>query len=178
MHFGFLFSVWGSPYYLKLGRYRPSNGWYCPRRRLVDLYDYSTYSKWLGWIIVVLTDAIPIAVLAGLFCAGYFFGIGSVVFFVMGLILPVKLYALLFRVQDVKSDFKKGVLLKEKPCTLKSLGLMMCTLEGPEGELFLAPIEVVAYEDAVWRTWSRAADRVSCACCTSISSVFPPDEIV
>jgi hypothetical protein len=126
----------------------------------------------------VLTDAIPIAVLAGFFCAGYFLGIGSVVFFVMGLILPLKLYALLFRIQDVKSDLKKGVLLKEKPCTLKSLGLMMCTLEGPEGELFLAPIEVVAYEDAVRRTWSRVTDRARCACCASIPSVVPPDEIV
>jgi hypothetical protein len=136
------------------------------------------YSKWLGWLIVVLTDAIPIAVLAGLLCSGYFLGIGSVVFFVMGLILSLKLYAFLFRIKDANSGSKKGALLNEKLCTLKSLGVMMYTFEGPDGELFLIPIEVAKYENIVWQIWFTMVDRVSCACCTSISSLDPPRDIV
>jgi hypothetical protein len=177
-HFGFLFSVWGDSDSLTLGWYHLYDGWHCPRRRFVKLYNYDTYSKWLGWIIVVLTDAIPIAVLAGLFCTGYFLGIGSIVFFVMGLILSLKLYVLLFRIQDIRADWKKGVFLKEKLCTLKSLGIMMCTLEGPEGELFLTPIELAEYYNFVPHAWLSVTDRVSCACCTSISALVPPGEIV
>lgn len=80
MHLGFLFSVWKNPDSFTLGAYSPFDKFLCPRSRHVSLANSKDYKKWLGWLIILLTDAIPATVLIGSICASFFLGIGSVIF--------------------------------------------------------------------------------------------------
>jgi hypothetical protein len=174
-YLGFLYSVWETSESLILGYYDCLDRIYCSKKRLAVLHCESYYSKWLGWIVILVTDAIPVAVLALLICAGYFLGIGSIASFAMGLILALQVDSLHFFFRKAHCYWQEEMCLDGKMCKSKSLGLMTCVLEGPEGELFLTLTKVAEYEHYERRHWFDLATWKVCACCTS-ATCAPPTE--
>jgi hypothetical protein len=145
---------------------------------LAILIRNKDYKKWIGWLRVLSTDAIPVALLISLLCVGYFFGVSSVVFFVMGSILALQLDSLSYRFQDIGCPWKDEMFLDGKMCKSKSLGVMTCVLEGPSGELFLTPIIVVMYDEYTRQDWFKLSNWGGCTCCSSTSSNTLSDENV
>jgi hypothetical protein len=143
-HLGFLFSVWERPDALALGYYHKCDVVYCLERRLAGLGDRREFSKWLGWLIVLSTDAIPFVLLIAFLCIIFFFGIGAFVFFLMGSALAGQLHTICDRF-GAPYLWDDKMFLDGKMCTLKFLGIMMCVLESPEGELFLVLHDVVMF---------------------------------
>jgi hypothetical protein len=131
----------------------------------------------VGWLIVISTDAIPVIVLLGLACAGYFLGIESVVYFVMGHILALQLYMLNFRFRRIRL-WDDEMFLDGKMCASKSLGVMMCVLEGPDGELFLTLTEAVLYDHLERLFWFKTAGWTGCACCSVMIDYTRPRQNV
>jgi hypothetical protein len=171
-HLGFLYSVWDNPSLdtINLGYYNIYDGVVCLKSRMVNLGQGEVYKRWLGWLIVVSTDAIPVGVIAALCGASYFFGISSIIFFMMGVILGLQLETILCRFLKVH-NWPDDIFLNGMLCTQKSLGAMMCILEGPEGELLLTLTKVVHYENFTRRYWFDELRRRSCPCCEPI---LPP----
>jgi hypothetical protein len=64
--------------------------------------------------------------------------------------------------------WEEEVFLDGKMCTVKSLGIMMCVLEGPEGELFLSNIELLMFDHETRRSWFESMADMPCRCCTSL----------
>jgi hypothetical protein len=168
-HLGFLYSVWDAPGAFFLAFYGQRDGYFCPRGRNEHL-SYTTYcNAFLGWFIVILTDAIPVAILVSLVSAGYYLGIGTLVFFSMGLVLAFQLQTLNFRFREASYYWEAEMLLGETVRNTKSLGIMTCVLEGSEGELFLGLSKSVEYDHYVRYYWLIAPGGTACACCPSTS---------
>jgi hypothetical protein len=172
-HLGFLFSVWENRDSLTLAYYHDYDKVVCSKRRFVSLTISEQYRKWVGWLIFLSTDAIPVAVLVGLLGACYFHGIGTIVFFVMGLILAFQLHTLYFRSRKACYYWKDEMFLDEKKCNTKPLGLMTCILEGPDGELFLTFPKVAWFDHYRKHVWIARAAIYICDCCSSV-----PDGVV
>jgi hypothetical protein len=166
-HCGFLFSVWEKPNSLVLGYYNKNDQVNCLRKRFVILGHEREYNKWLGWLIVLSTDAIPLAFVAALPIAGYFFGVGAVVFFLMGFVLAEQLFTIGIRF-GASHLWKEKMFLDGKVCTIDSLGAMMCVLEGPDNQLFLTLQGVLMFNHYVKRPWFASAARMPCPCCRSL----------
>lgn len=99
-HLGFLFSVWESPELIAFGYYHEYDRFRCLKKRTFALGDTREVNKWLGWLVVWLTNAIPLVLLAALLCAGYFLSIGTVLFFLMGFALATQVHAILVRFEE------------------------------------------------------------------------------
>jgi hypothetical protein len=125
------------------------------------------YRRWLGWLIVLATNAIPLVLLAALLCAGYFLSVGAVIFFFMGLLLAWQVYTTLIR---FVGDFlwKEKMLLDGKTCTRRFLGIMTCVMEGLEGELFLTTLKVIMFDHYEMYPWFSSSGRAGCQCCHSL----------
>jgi hypothetical protein len=166
-HLGFLFSVWDKPGSLTLGYYHKSDTFWCLRKRHVTLGDRREFSTWLGWLVVWITNTIPLVILTALLCAGYFLGIGTVIFFLMGVVLAEQLRILIFRL--LMPELWEGrMFLDGKTCTLKFFSAMMSILEGPEGELLLAFHDVLFFNHYTRYPWFLRAVDISCRCCSSL----------
>jgi hypothetical protein len=175
-HLGFLYSVWENSESLILGYYNWRDRVYCPKRRLAILACGKDYSKWVGWLVFLSTDVVPIAVLILLLGASYFFGVGSVIFFVMGLILVLQISTLCFRFQDIPFPWKNEMFLDGTICKSNSRGAMTCILEGPEGELFMTLIRVVLYDHYERQDWFKYSNWGGCVCCSSTPSNTPSED--
>jgi hypothetical protein len=163
-HLGFLFSVWKTPNSLILGYYDKDDEVECLKKRLIFLGNEQEYSKWLGWLIVLSTNAIPLVLLAALLCADYFLGVGTIIFFLTGLLLAWQVYTVLIRFLGNFLWMEK-MFLDGKMCTRKFLGIMTCVMEGPEGELFLTVHKTVMSEHYEMSSWFASSVRAGCQCC-------------
>jgi hypothetical protein len=164
-HLGFLFSVWESPELITFGYYHKSDKFRCLRKRTLALGDTREYNKWLGWLVVWVTNAIPPVLLATLLSAGYFLGVGIVIFFFMGLALTEQLRTAILCFGEPHL-WKDQMFLDGKMCTRKFLGVMMCVLEGPEGELILTFHDLVLFNHYTRLPWYLRAGEISCRCCS------------
>jgi hypothetical protein len=174
-HLGFLYSVWENTDSLILGYYHQRDRIFCPKRRLAILACERYYTKWIGWLRVLSTDVIPFAVLIALLCVGYFFGVSSVVFFAMGLILTLQIETLLLRFQDGPFPWKDEMFLNGKMCKSEYLGVMTCVLEGPDDKVFLTLIIVAMHDEYTRQDWFKYSNWGRCACCTLASSNIPSE---
>jgi hypothetical protein len=173
-YLGFLYSVWNGPEAFFLAYYGQSDGYFCPRERGASLSYTTNFNMLLGWLVVVLTDAIPVALLVGLVSAGYYFGFGALVFFSMGLILAFQLQTLNFRFREASYYWEVEMLLGETVRATKSLGIMTCVLEGSDGELFLGLSKSVEYDHYVRYYWLLSPGGGICKCCPSTSYLTLP----
>jgi hypothetical protein len=164
-HLGFLFSVWESPELMAFGYYDKYDTVDCLRKRTLTLGDVREFNKWLGWLVVLATDAIPLVLLATLLCAGYFLGTGTVIFFLLGVALAEQLRMLIFRLL-MPELWEDRMFLDGRMCALKLFGAMMSILEGPEGELVLAFHDAVLFNHYTRRPWFLRAAEISCRCCS------------
>jgi hypothetical protein len=108
-------------------------------------------------------------------CAGYFLGVSSVIFFVMGLILALQLDSLSFRFQDIGFPWKDEMFLDGTMCKSKYLGVMKCVLEGPKGESFLTISRVAVYDEYTRQDWFKLSNWGGCKCCSSVSTNTPSE---
>jgi hypothetical protein len=177
-HLGFLYSVWSrSDNTLCLSYYYHRDGFHCPRKRGACCAFGMSCNVYLGWLVVILTDAIPIVVPIGLVIAGWFLGVSALLFFSLGLILAFQLQSLSFRFGEDRIYWDSEMFLDEKKCTTKPRGLMTCILEGPDGELFLSLSKAVEYEHFVRDYFITWAAKRKCKCCSSVPNNALPENV-
>jgi hypothetical protein len=166
-HLGLFFSVWESPDALVLARYDERDEVICLKTRHVRLIRTKTYRKWLGWLIVLSTDAIPFALLAVLLFAGIFLGIGTVIFLIAGFVTAAQAITFIL-IRPPAFVQKDQMFLDGKLCIRKFFGVQMCILEGPEGELFLIHYMVLQFHHFFKSRWYHFASLPQCRCCQSL----------
>jgi hypothetical protein len=167
-HMGFLFSVWMNSDTVTLGYYHKDDQVNCLETRYVTLGCSWECWRWVGWIIALVTDTIPIALFAAFFSAGYYLGIGTILGFLMGFTLGSQVHTVVTRyAPSILGIWEEEMFLNGKMCTIKSLGMMTCVLEGPDGELFFTHLEVVIFNHYTKRSWFTSMARMPCRCCTS-----------
>jgi hypothetical protein len=166
-HLGLFFSVWDAPDALLLARYDEHDEVICPKTRSASLANIKMYRKWLGWSVVLLTDAIPFVLLAALLIAGFFFGIGTIMFFMAGALTAEQVITLILRFSSSRIE-EETLLLDGKLCTRKFLGMQMCVLEGPNGELLLIHYTILLFNLWSKSRWHYFESYPQCGCCQSL----------
>jgi hypothetical protein len=166
-HSGFFFSVWDHPDALTLGRYHVNDRLGCRKERTVCLGYEIKLNRWLGWPIVLITDFIPFILFAAVFSAGYFLGIGVLIFYLTGLILGLNVTTIAGGLAELR-EWDDVVFLEGKIYIRRSVGLTTCILEGPDGELILTMLEVLMFSHFTKRLWLKATAEAACPCCMSM----------
>jgi hypothetical protein len=165
-HLGFLFSVWHQSNALILGKYHRKDRLVCRKERSVSLGNEIELGKWLGWPLVLITDTIPLILLAAVFNAGYFLGMSVFVFYLMGSALAMNL--LTVSRYPIKMDpWEDEMFFEGKMYPKRHVGIVTCILEGSDGELVLSMIEVALFSHDSKRKWFESA-AWTCECCLSM----------
>jgi hypothetical protein len=125
-------------------------------------------NKWLGWPIVLITDTIPLLFLAAVLSAGYFLGISTLVFYLLGLTLAMNLLTVSSRLQNFYV-WEDAMFLEGKTYFKRYAGMVTCILEGSDGELVLTMIDVAMFNHFIKREWYRTVMKRTCSCCISMA---------
>jgi hypothetical protein len=153
---------------LTLGYYHKNDKLACRKERIVMLGYEIALSKWLGWPIVLVTDTIPLILLAAMFSAGYFLGIGTLIFYLMGLALALNLITIPGRLQNFYL-WEDAMFFEGKIYPKRYVGILTCILEGSDGELVLTMIDVAMFHHFAKREWYLTVVETACSCCFSMA---------
>jgi hypothetical protein len=165
-HLGFLFSVWHHSDALTLGYYHVNDRLGCRKERTVGLGYEIRLSKWLGWLVVLITDLVPLVLLVAVISTGYFLGISALIFYLMGSVLGLNMITIAGGLAGLHR-WEEEAFWEGKIYPKRYVGIVTCILEGSDGELVLTMLEAAFFNHSVKRKWFRKL-AMTCTCCLSM----------